>query len=246
MFARRPVRSRAPRILAVAVACGLAPIGCERTPTGSSGPSGAIADPTLLPVASGQAPSPAAYDALLVANQPAGFSYNDPVTNVKIWKVTSSTVPAANSSAGHDYADGGNRASLAWGQTNNTHTILIRGDGMDYHLVDFTRGVGFSNYRVLPSAAQPDRDLCFSFSNLATQPRIAYVVHNGVLNRFNAETMQIENTGNLPSNVSAFAWLQHDRNDVWFVGLVDATTAFAWNSQTNQYLTHSEDRKSVV
>src|SRR5438034_4313988 len=73
MFARRPVRSRAPRILAVAVACGLAPIGCERTPTGSSGPRGAIADPTLLPVASGQAPSPAAYDALLVANQPAGL-----------------------------------------------------------------------------------------------------------------------------------------------------------------------------
>src|SRR2546427_6830803 len=31
----------------------------------------------------------------LVANQPAGFSYNDPVTNVKIWKVTSSVVPAA-------------------------------------------------------------------------------------------------------------------------------------------------------
>src|SRR5438034_10054254 len=77
MFARRPVRSRAPRILAVAVACGLAPIGCERTPTGSSGPSGAIADPTLLPVASGQAPSPAAYDALLVANQPAGFSRSE-------------------------------------------------------------------------------------------------------------------------------------------------------------------------
>src|SRR2546422_1233087 len=165
MFARRPVRSRAPRILAVAVACGLAPIGCERTPTGSSGPSGAIADPTLLPVASGQAPSPAAYDALLVANQPAGFSYNDPVTNVKIWKVTSSVVPAANTSAGHDYADGGNRASLGWGSSSNTHTILIRGDGMDYHLVDFIRGVGFSNYRRLPDAAQPDRDLCFSFSN---------------------------------------------------------------------------------
>ena len=240
MFARRPVRSRAPRILAVAVACGLAPIGCERTPTGSSGPSGAIADPTLLPVASGQAPSPAAYDALLVANQPAGFSYNDPVTNVKIWKVTSSVVPAANTSAGHDYADGGNRASLGWGSSSNTHTILIRGDGMDYHLVDFIRGVGFSNYRRLPDAAQPDRDLCFSFSNRPSQPRIAYVVHSGVLHRFNTETMQLENTGSFPRSVNAFAWLQHDRNDVWFVGLVDATTAFAWNSHTNQYLTHSE------
>src|SRR6266571_4322016 len=227
-------------MLAVAVACGLAPIGCERTPTGSSGPSGAIADPTLLPVASGQAPSPAAYDALLVANQPAGFSYNDPVTNVKIWKVTSSVVPAANTSAGHDYADGGNRASLGWGSSSNTHTILISGDGMDYHLVDFIRGVGFSNYRRLPDAAQPDRDLCFSFSNRPSQPRIAYVVHSGVLHRFNTETMQLENTGSFPRSVNAFAWLQHDRNDVWFVGLVDATTAFAWNSQTNQYLTHSE------
>jgi len=225
-------------ILAVAFAL----LSCERDGAGppSGPPAGARPDPTLLPVASKQAPDTAAYRALAVASQPAGFSYNDPVTGVRVWKVTSSSVPAPNTGAGHDYADGGNRATIGWGPDNNTHTILIRGDGMAYHLVDFTRGVGFSNYRVLPSAAQPDRDLCFSFSNLATQPRIAYVVHNGVLNRFNSETMQIENTGNFPSNVSAFAWLQHDRNDVWFVGLVDATTAFAWNSQTNQYLTHSE------
>src|SRR3989449_1729054 len=225
-------------ILAVAFAL----LSCQRDGAGppSGPPAGARPDPTLLPVASKQAQDTAAYRALAVVSQPAGFSYNDPVTGVRVWKVTSSSVPAPNTGAGHDYADGGNRATIGWGPDNNTHTILIRGDGMAYHLVDFTRGVGFSNYRVLPSAAQPDRDLCFSFSNLATQPRIAYVVHNGVLNRFNSATMQIENTGNFPSNVSAFAWLQHDRNDVWFVGLVDATTAFAWNSQTNQYLTHAE------
>ena len=88
MFPRQLVPSR---MLAIAIACGLAPIGCERTPTASSGGGGAIADPTLLPVASGQAPHPAAYDALLVVNQPAGFSYNDPVTGVRIWKITSST-----------------------------------------------------------------------------------------------------------------------------------------------------------
>src|SRR6266581_2492824 len=171
------------------LAVAFALLSCERDGAGppSGPPAGARPDPTLLPVASKQAPETAAYSALAVATQPAGFSYNDPVTGVKVWKVTSSSVPAPNTGAG-----------------------------------------------------QPDRDLCFSFSNLATQPRIAYVVHNGVLNRFNSETMQIENTGNFPSNVSAFAWLQHDRNDVWFAGLVDATTAFAWNSQTNQYLTHSE------
>jgi len=233
-------RPRVPAVLAVALAGVLASLGCESTATGASGGSGAVADPTLLPVASGQAPNVAAYDALNLVNQPAGFSYNDPVTHVKIWKVTSGTIPAVNTSAGHDYADGGNRASLGWGPDNNSHTILIRGDGMAYHLVDFTRGVGFSNYRVLPAGAQPDRDLCFSFSNLASQPRIAYVLHNGVLLRFNTQTMQLEHTGNFPHTLNAFAWLQHDRNDVWFVGLVNATTAFAWNGQTNQYLTHSE------
>src|SRR5207248_1470174 len=90
--------------------------------------SGSVPDPTLLPVASGQAPNLSAYLALNVANQPAGFSYNDPVTRVKVWKVTSSSTPSANSGAGHDYSDGPNEVSLGWGNNNNTHTILIRGD----------------------------------------------------------------------------------------------------------------------
>ena len=199
-------------------------------------------DPTLLPVANGQASNPTAYNALNVRGQPAGFSYNDPVTGVLIWKATSTTVPTSNSGAGHDYADGGNRASLGWGTNNNTHTILIRGDGMQYYLVDFTRGVGFSNYRVLPAAAQPDRDLCFSFSNLPSQPRIAYVISNDVLKRFNTQTMQVENTGNFPRTVTNhFAWLHHDKNDIWFVGVLNGnTTAWAFNSQTNQFLTHNE------
>jgi hypothetical protein len=224
----------------LAIAGVLVSIHCGGTATGTGGRGGGVADPTLLPLASGQTPNAAAYDRLTIPSQPAGFSYNDPVTGVKIWKVTSSTVPASNSSAGHDYADGGNRASLGWGPDHDSHTILIRGDGMAYHLVDFTRGAGFSTYRPLPNAAQPDRDLCFSFSNLASQPRIAYVVHNGVLHRFNTETMLFEDTGNFPGTLNAFAWLHHDKNDVWFVGLVDARTAFAWNSRTNQYLTHSE------
>ncbi|PYP44711.1 MAG: hypothetical protein DMD50_13465, partial [Gemmatimonadetes bacterium] len=71
-------------------------------------PAGSVADPTLLPVASGQVPNMAAYTALNVASQPAGFSYTDPVTGVKVWKVTSSSVPTANPHAGHDYADGPN------------------------------------------------------------------------------------------------------------------------------------------
>jgi hypothetical protein len=201
-----------------------------------------VPDPTLLPVASGQAPNFAAYSALNVASQPAGFSYSDPVTGVRVWKVSSSTVPLANGTGvGHDYSDGGNEVSLGWGVNNNTHTIMMMANGVagNNYLVDFTRGVGFSNYRSL--TVQPSRDLCFSFSNLASQPRIAYILTGTQLVRYNTATMQAENTGHFPLAVSAFGWLHHDKNDVWFTGLLaDNVTVWAWNSQTNQYLTHYE------
>jgi hypothetical protein len=204
-------------------------------------PAGALPDPTLLPIASGQAPNVAAYVALNVAGQPAGFSYADPVTQVKVWKVTSSTIPMANPGAGHDYSDGPNEVSRGWGTNNTTHTILIgppQGTG-NYYLVDFTRGVGFSNYRRLP--LQPLRDLCFSFSSSAAQPRIAYILTGSQVVRFNTATMLVENTGAFPLNVGAFGWLHHDKNDGWFAGLMsDQTTAFAWNSQTGELRTHAE------
>ncbi len=204
-------------------------------------PSGSVPDPTLLPVAARQAPNLVAYTALGVAARPAGFSYNDPVTGVKVWKVTSGSTPAPNSGAGHDYADGTNQVSRGWGANNNTHTLLIRGAGMAYYLADFTRGVGISNYRVLPPAAQPPMDLNFTFSSVAGQERIAYVINGGQLKRFNTATMLIENTGFFPFTAAVWGWLQQDKNDGWFVGLMnDQKTTFAWNSQTNQYLTHFE------
>ncbi|HYR14646.1 MAG TPA: Ig-like domain-containing protein, partial [Mycobacterium sp.] len=202
--------------------------------------SGSVVDPTLLPLASGQLSNTAAYLALGVPSQPAGFSYQDPVTGVRVWKVTSSTTPSANSGAGHDYSDGPNEVSLGWGAGNNTHTIVVGvPQGVAYYLVDFTRGVGFSNYRRLP--VQPGRDLCFSFSDLPSQPRIAYIITGGQLVRFNTASMLVENTGFFPLNLGMFGWLQHDKTDGWFAGLTtDQTVAFAWNSQTNQLLTHGE------
>jgi len=208
----------------------------------SCAPAGAP-DPCQLPVAAGQTPDNSAYNALNVPGQPAGFSYNDPVSGVRIWKVTSSSFPAANTGAGHDYADGPNQVSRGWGPNNNTHTILVLAfiPYARFYLVDFTRGAGFSPPRELPDEAQPPRDLCFSFSSVPGQERIAYVINGGQLKRFNTATMQIENTGNFPLNQALFGWLQQDKTDTWFVGLVvNSSTAFAWNSQTNQYLTHTE------
>src|SRR5437016_3507856 len=201
-------------------------------------PSGSVPDPTLLPVASGQAPNVAAYTALNVASRPAGFSYNDPVTGVKVWKVPSTPTPAPDTGAGHDYSDGPNEVSLGWGANHTTHTILIRGDGMAYSLVDFTRGVGFTNYRALP--VQPRQDLAATFSTVAGNERILSILTNSQIVRFNTATMLLENTGNFPLNHALQTWLQQDKNDVWFVGLVDASTAFAWNSQTNELRTHGE------
>jgi hypothetical protein len=202
-------------------------------------PLGSVPDPTLLPVAALQTPNVAAYTALNVPGQPAGFSYRDPVTGVKVWKVTSSTTPTANSGAGHDYGEGGNQVSRGWGPTQNTHTLLIRGDGMAFYLVDFTRGTGFSNYR--PLTIQPRRDLCSSFSSVAGNERILYIHTGSQLIRYNTQTMQPENTGAFPMNGTIYSWLHQDMTDTWFTGLLDDNqTVWAWNSQTGQYLTHNE------
>lgn len=200
-------------------------------------PSG-LPDPTKLPAATKQLPNLPAYNALNVAGQAAGYAYTDPVTGVRVWKVTSPTVPVPNSGAGHDYSDGPHEVSRGWGPNGNTHTLLVGAPqgAAKYSLVDFTRGVGFANWR--PLSPQPLRDLCFSFSNV--EPRIAYLVIAGQLVRYNTATMQVENTGRFPLAVSALGWVQHDKADVWFVGLADATTAFAWNSATGQLLTHTE------
>jgi len=206
-------------------------------------PAGSVPDPTLLPVASGQLPNVAAYTALSVPGQPAGFSYNDPVTGVRVWKVTSATTPMANGSAGHDYADGSNSVSRGWGSNNNTHTIVfgVPQGSANYWLVDFTRGVGFSNYRKLP--VQPNRDLGASFASVAGQERILYIISGSQLVRFNTATMALENTGFFPVNLgqTAWGWLQQDKSDTWFVGMVvNNQVLFAFNAQTGQYFTYTD------
>src|SRR5947208_5526910 len=202
-------------------------------------PTGAVPDPTLLPVAALQVPNVAAYAALNVPSRPAGFSYNDPVTGVRVWKVTSSSTPTGNSGARHDYGERGKQARRGLAVNNNTTTMLMRGDRLAFYLVDFIRGTGFSNYRVL--TVQPRRDLCASFSSVAGSERILYIHTGSQLIRYNTHTMQPENTGRFPMTGTIYSWLHQDRNDAWFTGLLDDNqTVWAWNSQTGQYLTHNE------
>jgi hypothetical protein len=212
-------------------------------------PAGTVPAPTLLPVAAGQLPNLTAYAALNLPAQAAGFSYTDPVSGTRIWKATSATLPTTNIGAGKDYAEGGNQVSRGWGAGNNTHTLLIRGDAssfqdsnMGYYLVDFTRGVGFANYRRL--SVQPRRDLCATFSNVVGQERILFIMTGPQVVRYNTATMAVENTGVFPVTLNggadAFGWLHQDKSDTWFtVMTVNNVSIAAFNTQTGQFLTYT-------
>lgn len=213
-----------------------------------AGGGGLVPDPTLLPVSTTSlVQDDTAYNALNVSSQSAGFSYTDPVTSVKVWKITDATFGAGNTSCGHDYANGPWQISRAWGPLKK-HTIVVGvwvGSGgvgtgtLTYYLVDFQRGVGFSNTRALTT--HPRRDLCAGFSGIVGQEQILYI-HDGTnLQRYDTAAMALANTGNFPLAQGAYAWLQHDITDTWFCFLdTDNLKVWYWNSQTNLSYSHSE------
>jgi len=174
------------------------------------------------------------YTALNVPSMNANHFYLDPTTKVKIWKVTDGVTPVSNTSAGHDYSEGGPYCSRGWGPNGNTHTICVRAG--NYYFVDFERGVGFSNWRQLPVGGRPQRDVEFCFSNNPATPQIAYVNTDGSIVRLNTATDRVENTGHFPHNFSGTGiWLHEDKNDEWFVYMDDS--AYAWNSKTDEQQT---------
>ena len=198
-------------------------------------PSGSTADPTLLPRAAQQA---GLFQQYVGGSLRAGQSYLDPVTGVRVWKVTDPSTPVANGSAIHDYSSGPVQASREW---SGHHTVLVGfASGGTRYLVDFTRGVGLSNYRPAPSV---NADLSFSFSLNPATPQIAYYLSGNTLSRYNTATNTAAPTGFFPKSFASVTsaqlfWLQQDMNDTWFVMMTrDQSTIIAWNSQTNQTLT---------
>jgi hypothetical protein len=190
--------------------------------------SAGSADPTLLPEATGQATP---FTTPTVAG---GESYLDPVSGVRIWRATSESYPCAENTGlrHHDYGDT-NQISHEWG--DGYQTIFLRTCGV-YYLVDFKRGVGFTNWRPFAPDSQPDADLGFVFSNNPATPQLAYTLRFGTLHRYNTATNQIENTGNFPrADWGARGWLQNDLTDTWFVAnSASLPGCKAWNSQTNE------------
>ena len=208
------------------------------TPPPSTPPppaSGTVADPTQLPVVTGQPKNVSAYTALNVPSMVAGASYTDPVTGVKVYKVTSATVPLANAGMVHWYSEGPSQISREYGA--GIHTIWIQSLSGTLYFVDHTRSGGLTNYRLAPSGAQ-----IATFSKVASTPSIVYLAFNtGILRRYDVATNAFADTPPFPATFPGTQWLAQDMNDVNFIAIRNGSVSDVvwWNRTSSALVTRT-------
>ncbi|MGH9867391.1 MAG: hypothetical protein ACREAA_04395 [Candidatus Polarisedimenticolia bacterium] len=194
------------------------------------------AEPTRLPLANRQLPRWDLYEALGVRTAPANTPYPDPVTGVRITKITSGSVPVANTTMFVDYAEGGPHVSREW--ATGWHTLLVRQAGSSTpFLVDYLRGIGTLNWRSFPPGPRPRYELTSSFSNDPQTPRLLYfvdydadapdpLIQNMRLYRFDTATMSVVGSVAIPGTAGVPAldptltkaeWLQSSKDDAMLV-----------------------------
>jgi hypothetical protein len=193
--------------------------------TADAGATALSADPISLPVATtDQVPLTAAYDLLGVPAMAAGASYLDPTSAAKIYKLTSSTFPAASATWNHDYSEGGDEISLPYAANGKTRAILLRAANLAYWLVDFTPGAGVSNPRLLTGVVAPFSDLAFAFSNNPATPWYAYVSDGSAIRRIDIRTLTEAPGNHWPQTGETWGcWLHQSANDGLFVWMRGGT-----------------------
>ena len=190
-------------------------------PPSSGGP-----DPALLAQATtSQVPLTAAYQALNVPGLAAGAFYRDPLTQVKIYKITSASFPTTGQSRySHDYGEGGDEVSLPY-KPDGTRALHVVGGG--HWLVDFTPGQGVSNARRLTGNMVPHMDLAMTFSSRASTPWYLYVSTGSVIRRFDIRTMtEAPGDGWPVTGETSAVWLHQSHDDdffTWMRGSVGST-----------------------
>ena len=196
-------------------------------------------NPTALSVAAGQDKDLTAYTALAVSGLSAGQSYTDPASGLRVWKVTSATVPdntTAQKYATHHYSEGAAHISQEWAP--GWHTLFVRGLAGSGWLVDHQRGVGLSNWRAAPVNTE-----LFTFARNASTPDLAFFVNgSNQIVRYNHRTNSTANTGAFPKALGGTVntWFQQDRADDWFVALNNSTdVAYAWRSSTDTLISQT-------
>jgi hypothetical protein len=217
-----------------------------------------ISNITALP-ANLPGPNTSAYDALKVESQAAGYSFKDPVTGVKTWKLTDATHPAIGRAFAPVYSEGPVQISLAWGPNKDQYTIMfMNADSSVGYLVDFGLSTsatpGPHNYRLAPNSINGYATVgAASFSRLApaAHPQLMYVLaRGGYLRLFdaNASVMAYVDSSaaaygyssSWPSTgwhwtTSLNQWLSTTADEVWIIGNnanSSANEAFALNLQT--------------
>lgn len=209
------------------------PPGTPPTPPAPPPNSPNVGQPDLaaLAIVGGQLKDLSRYSALSVPSQASGWSYADPSTGVRVWKVTSASVPAANGSAWHEYSEGPVQISYPWGDGNYTLLLEVAREG--YWFVDFRRGQGLSSWRRVPAGSMQ-----ITFSRNPSTPRIAYVATmDGRLRRFDTGSMSFADSGPFPATFpvsGAGRWLQNSYGDSVFVAIGSGERVITWDVRTNR------------
>jgi hypothetical protein len=194
-----------------------------------------VADPSLLPLATGQwwEDYTAAYIALDVENMVHGDLFNDPCTNAVTVKLTDPNFPyASNANCFAPQAGGGGPyISMPWISGGNVYyTICITSANQSY-LIDYNYTLKTpGNGRMGPTSVK-NTQLLFSYNPLT--PRILFYVNNGgTLHRYDTDAMADDDTGYFPKSGLGSAWLTGDVNDRWFTAYSGGSTdTKSWDAE---------------
>lgn len=151
-----------------------------------------------------------------IAALPAGGSYVDPVTGIKVYRVTDINHGGANNTGcSVQYSTQGLQIGGPWGANNNQYTIFFNNGANQGYLVDYTIGGTFSNYRTTP--ASPGQQ---AFSRV--QPQIQYYGTGTHLMKYNTANNHLQNDGlfspsgmSFVTTTSAAMWLMINLTDTW-------------------------------
>ncbi len=186
-------------------------------------------------------PNTSAYDALNVESQAAGYSFNDPVTGVKTWKLTDATHPASGTAFAPVYSEGPLQISLPWGPNKDQYTIMfMNADSSTGYLVDFGLSTsatpGPYNYRAAPVSINGYATVgAATFSRLApaAHPQLMYVLTSGGYVRL------------FDANVSVMAYVDssaaaYGYSSSW------PSTGWHWTTALNQWLSTTADEVWII
>jgi hypothetical protein len=189
----------------------------------------------VLPQYTAGTASVTAWTALNVRGMAANTAYTDPVSGVKVVKITSASAPVSGHGWCSQYSEMGLMISQAWGSSLNTYSICVEqlnsssSSGTSvFYVGDYTLGSGqVVNWRQLPSGVVEGNQ---TFSRLPGEAHIKYYFTSSQLIRFDTTNgvMAAAPLGVYPISGLSLdpggGWMQISRNGKW-ASMVGPTSA---------------------